>query len=372
MATALTKPSTPRYGTEATSRKGLIMHWKPNARTLVGTAVLTTAGLALAACGSGESSTSSADAVSVDVGTDTPIKISAPIKAGIYTSSDCASFGEVEDATLKEEAAKHDIELTIFGSCFDSAKQLNQIQSAIQTKQYNVLGVLPVDGQVLCAALSEDAPDAGLLVVPFDQPLCGRFTNEGDELWQPGSLTYISGYNTKDTLRQWVDAVAKANPEAIVGVVEGVPSDGLSTNTNTLVKEAQAANPGFKLVSTVNTDYSTQQGYEKTQSLLQAHPEIDVILSTQSNITLGVTRAIEEAGMTKSIYVADYGGTKEVASLMEKGQVQLTGPTYPASEAKLVIQTMVDVLDGKKIPRLQSVPFEVVTADDVDSYTPEY
>jgi hypothetical protein len=30
------------------------------------------------------------------------------------------------------------------------------------------------------------------------------------------------------------------------------------------------------------------------------------------------------------------------------------------------------VLDGKKVPRLQSVPFKVVTADDVDSYTPEY
>jgi ABC-type sugar transport system substrate-binding protein len=155
-------------------------------------------------------------------------------------------------------------------------------------------------------------------------------------------------------------------------VVEGVPSDGLSTNTNLLVKEAEEANPGFHVVSTVNTDYSSQQGYQKTQALLQAHPEIDVIICTQSNITQGAARAIQQAGKTGSVYVADYGGDKEVVALMKKGEVALTGPTYPVSEAKIVIQTLQDVLDGKKVPRLQSVPFKVVTADDVDSYTPEY
>ena len=349
------------------------MNWKSKPGVMLGVSLLSMTGLALSACGAGESSsTSSKDAVSVDVGADNPIKISPPLKVGIYTSSGCASFGVAEDAALKSEAKKEDIDLTIFDSCFDSSKQLNQIQTAIQSKKYNVLGVLPVDGQVVCAALSEDAPDAGLVAIPFDQPLCGKFTEEGDDLWQPGTLTYISGYNTKDTLRQYVDAVAKANPDANVGVVEGVPSDGLSTNTNLLVKEASKANPGFKVVATVNTDYSSQQGYQKTQSLLQSHPEIDVIIATQSNITQGAARAIKQAGKTDSIFLADYGGDKKVVSLMKKGEVQLLGPTYPVSEAKLVIQTLLHVTDGKTVARFQNVPFQVVTPDDLASYTPEY
>jgi ribose transport system substrate-binding protein len=351
------------------------MNWKSKPGALLGASLTGLCLMALAACGSGSSSaapSSSSDAVSADVGLDSPIKITPPLRVGIYTSSGCASFGQVEDATLTQEAKAANIDLTIFDSCFDSAKQLNQIQSAIQTKQYNVLGVLPVDGQVVCNALSQDAPAAGLLAIPFDQPLCGRFTNEGNDLWQPGTLTYISGYNTKDTLRQWVDTVAKDNPSANVGVVEGVPSDGLSTNTNLLVKEASSANPNFKVVSTVNTDYSSQQGYQKTQALLQAHPEINVIICTQSNITQGAARAIEQAGKTSSIYLADYGGDKEVVALMKKGEVALTGPTFPDSEAKIVIKTLQAVLAGKPVPRLQSVPFHVVTAADVDSYTPEY
>lgn len=309
----------------------------------------------------------------MDVGNGKTISVSPPLNVGIYTSAASASFGQVEDAVIQKEAKAAGINVTVFDSQFNSALQLKQLQSAIQTKKYNVLGVLPVDGQVICKALSEDAPNAGLLVVDFDQPLCGRFTEEGQNLWQPGTLDYISGYDTKDTLRQWIDATAAANKgDHSVAVVEGVASDGLSTNTNLLVKEAEQKYPGFKVVTTVNTDYSTEQGYQKTQALLQAYPDVSVIICTQSNLTQGAARAVEQAGKTKSMFVADYGGDKDVVDLMSKGEVQLTGPTYPASEGKVVVQTLQDVLAGKQVPRFVPVPFKVITSANVDSYKPEY
>ncbi len=346
----------------------------------IGAAVLTVG--ALAACSSSKSSSGGNSgsggnggdkSVSVDIGNGKTIKLKAPLNVGIYTSAASASFGQVEDALLKSEGAKAGINITVFDSQFDSALQLKQLQSAIQTKKYNVLGILPVDGQVICKAASQDAPNAGLLVVDFDQPLCGRFTKLGNDLWQPGTLDYISGYDTKDTLREWIEATAAANTgDHSVAVVEGVASDGLSTNTNVLVKEAEQKHPGFHVVSTVNTDYSTEQGFQKTQALLQAHPNISVIICTQSNITAGVARAVQQAGKTKSVFVADYGGAKDVVDLMKKGQVQLTGPTYPASEGKIVIKTLQDVLAGKTVPRFVPVPFQVITQANLSSYTPEY
>jgi ribose transport system substrate-binding protein len=309
----------------------------------------------------------------VDVGNGKTITVKKPVNIGIYTSSGSASFGQVEDAVLEKEAKAAGFNITFFDSQFNSALQLKQLQSAVQTKKFNVLGVLPVDGQVICKVLSQDAPAAGLLVLDFDQPLCGKFTEEGENLWQPGTLSYISGYNTKDTLRQWIEAIATANSgSAEVAVVEGVASDGLSTNTNLLVKEAEQKHAGFKVVSTVNTDYSTEQGYQKTQALLQAHPNVKVILCTQSNLTQGVARAVKQAGKTKSVFVADYGGSKDVVALMKEGQVQLTGPTFPASEGKIVIQRLKDVMAGTKVPRFESVPFKVITQDNLSSYTPEY
>jgi ribose transport system substrate-binding protein len=265
------------------------------------------------------------------------------------------------------------MKVTIFDAAFDSALQFKQIQSAIQSKQFNVLGVLPVDGQTICKQLSQDAPNAGLLVTVFDQPLCGRFTNEGDELWQPGTLNYISGYDTKATLQQWVDAIVKANPgKQKVAIVQGVASDGLSQNTTAILKAAESANADFDIVATANTDYSSEQGYQKTQALLQANPDITVVICDQSNITQGAARAIAQAGKTKSVFLADYGGAQSVVDLMKAGQLQLTGPTYPASEGKIVIETLAALVKGTKPARFVPVPFTVITPANVATYKPEY
>jgi ribose transport system substrate-binding protein len=307
------------------------------------------------------------------VGLSKPITLTPPLNVGIFTSAATASFGVSEDNALKTFAAAHNIKLTIFDAAFNSGLQFKQLQSAIQSKKFNVLGVLPVDGQTICKELSVDAPAAGLLVTDFDQPLCGRFTKEGTGLWQPGTLNYISGYDTKATLGEWINAIAKANlGNQEVGVVEGVASDGLSQNTNLLVKQAAAADSGFKVVSTVNTDYSSEQGYQKTQALLQANPNISVVICDQSNITQGAARAIAQAGKTKSVFLADYGGDQQVVDMMKKGQVQMTGPTYPASEGRVVLQTLVDVLAGKTVPRFVPVPFKVITPANVSTYKAEY
>src|SRR4051794_29979331 len=123
------------------------MRWnhKRNRWVAIGAAGL--AACALAACssskpssgGNGGSGGGGGDkSVSVDVGNGKTIKLKAPLNVGIYTSAASASFGQVEDAVIKSQGKKAGINITVFDSQFDSALQLKQLQSAIQTKKYNV------------------------------------------------------------------------------------------------------------------------------------------------------------------------------------------------------------------------------------------
>lgn len=350
--------------------------------------VLAAVALVCAACSSSPSSTgtssttgssttsgtsSTSGTVTVDVGLTTPISLKPPMKIAIFTSAGGAAFGAAEDAQMKTFASKHNLTLTIFTSAFKSTLQYNQIQTAIQDKKFNVLGVLPVTGQNICKELSVDAPKANLLVTDFDQPLCGRFTEEGTTLWQPGTLNYISGYDTKTTLRAWITAIIKANPgKQTVGLVEGFAADGLSTNINTLVQAAAKTDPTFHVVATEHTTYTSAKGYTVTQGLLQAHPNLSVVIADQSTITAGVARAIAQAGKSKTIYVADWGGDKAVVTLMKQGQVNMTAPTYPATEGKIVLQQLLKAAAGTTVKRLISLPFKAVTPTNVTTYTPEY
>lgn len=324
----------------------------------------------------GAATTSAAAAkstVSVTVGTSKSIKVKLPMKIGIFTSAGGAAFGAAEDEAMKAFATKHNMDLTFFTSAFKSTLQFNQIQSAIHDKKFNVLGVLPVTGQNICKELSVEAPKANILVTDFDQPLCGRFTQEGQKLWQPGTLNYVSGYDTKATLGQWITAIIKANPgKQTVALVEGFASDGLSTNINVLIKKAEKAHPDFNVVATVHTTYTSAKGYTDTQNLLQAHPGLSVVIADQSTITAGAARALAQAGKSKSVYLADWGGDAAVVSLIKQGEVSMTAPTYPATEGRIVLQQLLDVANGKHVKRFIGLPFKAVTPANVASYKPEY
>lgn len=341
------------------------------AATGIGVAALLLVGTSLTAS-AGSNVPATKGTVSVNVGTKN-ISLKLPMRIGMFTSAGTASFGGAEDTQMMSFAKAHNMKVTFFDAAFNSTTQFNQIQTAIQDKKFNVLVVLPVDGQTICKELSQTAPNAGLLVVDVDQPLCGRFTREGNALWQPGTLDYISGYDTKTTLGQYIAAIAKANPgPQTVGVVEGVASDGLSTNINNIVAATEKSDPNFKVVATANTDYSSEAGYTDTQSMLQAHPDISVIISSQSNITEGAARAISGLGDSKKVYLADYGGDAAVVALMKLGEVSLTTPTWPTLEGTTLMQVLINTSHGKKAQRLISLPFKVITPANVASYKPEY
>lgn len=338
----------------------------------VGIAALLVAATSLTAS-AGSDTPATKGTVSVNVGTSKNIALKLPMRIGMFTSAGTATFGGAEDAAMKTFAAAHKMTVTFFDAAFDSTTQFDQIQTAIKDKKFNVLVVLPVDGQTICKELSQTAPNAGLLVIDVDQPLCGRFTKEGDALWQPGTLDYISGYDTKTTLSEYIAAIAAANPGSqTVGVVEGVASDGLSTNINSIVAATEKSDPGFNVVATANTDYSSEEGYTDTQAMLQAHPNISVIISSQSDITEGAARAIAEAGDSKKVYLADYGGDAAVVALMKLGEVNMTTPTWPTLEGTTLMQVAINTSHGVKAKRLISLPFKVITPANVASYKPEY
>lgn len=323
--------------------------------------------------GSSGSGPATSGSVSVDVGTSAPVKVTLPMKIGVFVSYDCASFGEVEDAAMKTYAAAHNLDLTFFDACFDQNKQFDQLQSAIADKKYNVLAVAPVEGTTICHMLSTQAPAAGLLVAVYDQQLCNRFMNDGTGEWQPGTLNYISGYDSKQAIFNWFDAIVKQfGPKQTVGIVEGVATDSLHWKIAQVLAQFKTQYPQFNVESIANTDYSTAEGYSATKTMLAAHPNLTMVIAPQSDITLGAARAISQAGKTKSVKLIDYGGDKAVVALMKQGEVALTIPTYPATEGIEVLQSLIAMSEGKQVTRVINPQFQVITPANVSSYTPQY
>lgn len=115
--------------------------------------------------------------------------------------------------------------------------------------------------------------------------------------------------------------------------------------------------PGVKIVdiSAGQTDLSPEGGFKLTSSLLQAHPDVNVIMGPDSMI-LGANKAVKAAGNSTVKYISGVDGDDLVLNEIKKGG--LIKATYGFAWPTLgyaIGQFAADWTDGLAIPQAVSV-----------------
>src|SRR5262249_26223812 len=84
------------------------------------------------------------------------------------------TYVQAMEAGARNAAERLGVDLTVTYNEWNAQQQLSQVQDAIAKKdQYAGIVTGGIDPNVLCKALSKDAPDAGLPVVIINFPICG-------------------------------------------------------------------------------------------------------------------------------------------------------------------------------------------------------
>jgi ribose transport system substrate-binding protein len=271
-------------------------------------------------------------------------------------------------------ATENDVQLDIFDGQFDAQTQFDQLQTALTSGKYNAFVVEPNDGNLVCNMLTKDAPEAGIMVSVFNLPICGRATNLGEETWEPGTVTYVGG-QTLDVYRAWMQQLIQAYPDG--GKVALISGPDLNANTICFFDAAkELESHGFEIVAQQSTDYTTPQAFQAAQTIVQANPDLDVIMSNFS----GMTRGVVQATSGKDVAVYDFGGDQWALDNVKSGALASTIIMLPRQEAREALQAVVDLVNGDDAPQFVNLaesdtlpggtPF--VTAENVDQYTAEY
>lgn len=301
--------------------------------------------LALAGCAGNSSGNPGnqgpAGTVAIDVGNDTKVNLKTDpgLKVAVFIPGVANEFGLEQERAAKETAKELGMDMTLFDAGYDPNKQLNQMQTAMTSGNFDAAVVMALDGVMSCKLLTEDFAKANILTSISGSPLCDDGTDQSgksvDEVWVPGTLNFVGSNTTRDYVDGWLAAAAKANPgkQKVVAVL------GPAVNTQTRVTEAALAklttdNTDYS-VDTIYTDWTTTDAYNKTQTYLQGHPDTTLILSASSpDLTQGVIQAGKEAGLSEKIHVADVGFGKFQLQQLEAGNVQLSTMLFPYNQMK--------------------------------------
>ncbi|MFE7974061.1 sugar ABC transporter substrate-binding protein [Streptomyces shenzhenensis] len=306
-----------------------------------------------------------------------PGKVS-DLKIAYFSAGTSNAYLQAAIAAAKKKSKDLGVGLDVFDGQFDAQKQFDQIQTALTSGKYNAFAVEPNDGNLVCKLLTQQAPRKGILVSVFNLPICGRATRLGDATWEPGTVTYVGG-QTLDVYEQWVTQVIKDNPDgAKIALISG---PDLNANTICFQKAAKefAKHKGFEVVAQQTTDYTTPKGNSAAQTILQANPDLNVIMSNFSGMSRGIVQAVNSAGRKGKVKIYDFGGDKWALNSVQKGDLEQSVMMLPAQETEEAIQALADHVAGKKVPHfinltesseLPGTPF--ATRETVDTFRPEY
>jgi len=93
---------------------------------------------------------------------------------------------------------------------------------------------------------------------------------------------------------------------------------------------------GLKLVSAQSANWSQAEAFQKTETMLQAHPSITGIIAGNDTMALGAAAAVKSAGM-KNIRIVGFDGSPDAIAGILAGEMQATSLQPAVFIARLAV-----------------------------------
>ncbi|ARS52198.1 D-ribose ABC transporter substrate-binding protein [Kushneria konosiri] len=169
--------------------------------------------------------------------------------------------------------------------------------------------------------------------------------------------------------QQWVEAVGDS---ARYVELKGAPSDNNAATRSNGYQTVLTQYPDLELVASDVANWDRTQGYNKTQSMLQANPDIQGVISGNDEMALGAIAALRESGKLKDVVVGGFDGSPDAVQAVKDGDMAYTvlQPVAVFSKravelADQFIRTGETGLNGEK----QLFDCLLITPDNVDQVT---
>jgi ribose transport system substrate-binding protein len=235
------------------------------------------------------------------------------LNIGFFGFAKANSFAQATWAGIQEYASNNNATAEFLDPNFDGPTQVNQLQDAVTSKRYDVVIVQANDGTAMVNPVKQ-AVAAGLTVVIEFTPVGGRY--DTTEAQVPGAISLVDAPTINGeglaTLGLGACKQAQAQP-CKVAYLQGFANFPLDTARTNAVENALKAG-GAEVVASVVGGYTPDSGRAAFQNVLQAHPDVHVVIGSSQAIQGAAPLA---AG--KNIKFVGNGGSTQAFQAVQSG-----------------------------------------------------
>lgn len=235
------------------------------------------------------------------------------------------------------------------GTSLDANSMISSIQQAI-ADQVGAIVTFPSDGPLFAPA-AEQAKSAHILFATL------QGSAEGQESVQVG--VDWSEWGTLDA-----KMISKRGGHQFVGTI----STNATPPSSYFVKALTAEGKKLGNVTVVDNQYDNGDATQDAglvSAMLTAHPNLTVIATPEGSTIPSSTTTIKEAGKQKQVAFFPYGFANGGEQGIKNGSVWTVTTFNLCGEGQQVVQELVALHDGRKVPKQVGIPIKFVTKANI-------
>ncbi len=259
-------------------------------------------------------------------------------------------------AAVKSKASELGVELTVYDAEKDVAKQVSQIETAVNQ---GVAGIViePVSVDGVVPAL-EAAKKAGIPVVVVNQRISKPEAADcfvGVENFDGGVLEMKTAAEDIGGAGNVAFLLGPLGSDAQIGRTEGY-YEVLKSYPNIKVEFEQTAN------------WVTDEALALVENWLQTGTELKAIVANNDGMAMGALKAVEDAKLLDSIKVYGLDATPDALAAVKEGRLTATISQNTTVQGKTAMDTVHKIASGEKVAPEILVDFVLIKKDNVDQF----
>jgi ribose transport system substrate-binding protein len=344
-------------------------------------AAFAAAALGLAACSSSSSSTT-APATSA-AASSSPAAASATTSAAPKTMNIAYLSFAVDNsydapmlAAAEAVASADGANLKVFDADNNPQTQYNQLQTVINSGQYNGIITQPIESTGLVSLVTQ-AIAKGIKVVNMDQILGPSLSTAAPQVaGLSANVTFVPTLIGTQLGQQVVAACAskKLSP-CKVGYLYDIKASSLDTAIYGAFSAAIKGSP-VQVVTSGQSYFTPTTGLSAVETMLQAVPGLDLIVGSDQGIE-GAMTALSTTDKSDHVLLVGYGASAAAVAGIESGAVFSDVAQAPSAEGTLAVKALVAAIQTGKVsgainPVAAFPDNGVVTKANASQFTPEW
>jgi len=261
---------------------------------------------------------------------------------------------------FKDAGAKYGVKTEYLAAkAFEVPQEVEIIENVI-ARHVDGIAISALDDQGLVPAI-EEATKAGIKVITFDAP-----APSSKALTYIGTMNEAAGYSGAEEL------IKIMNGEGEVAVLQGgLGAPNLNDRFKGFERCLREKAPNIRIVAREDEQGKIDITVNKTEALIQAHPNLKAIFGVSAEVCPGAAAALKQQGKEGKVILAGFDDLPDTLAGIRGDVVNFCIAQRTYKMGWLSVEKLLEAMDNKPLPKEIDTGVLIITKANVDTYMQE-